>query len=166
MLNVAIAQEEELLTPSVNYTPRDLIVNDEPAIQTKTFSERGIPTEEELADLQKKIDGECQWIKLNTDFPIIWNCIKIKKWNGKDEEVDPTNAFSYMMGALSQIVVSLVLVICFILIIVAGIMRAWAWDDTGKTKAAKDILQKVAITIVLLWLAWVILKAINPVFFS
>ena len=102
----------------------------------------------------------CNWIKLNTDFPIIWNCIKITKWNGSD----PTNVFPTMMWALSQIVVSLVLVVCFILIIVAGIMRASEWE--GNAQKAKDLIKKVAITIVLLWLAWVILKAINPVFFS
>ena len=106
-----------------------------------------------------KTTESCTWIKLNTNFPIIWNCIHIKKWEWK--EADPTNAFPYMMSALSKIVVSLVLVICFILIIYAWIL--WSAD---KPKEAQKILEKVAITILLLWLAWVILKAINPVFFS
>ncbi len=99
----------------------------------------------------------CCWIKLNTNFPIIWNCIETKK----DASTNPTNAFPMMMWAITQIVVSLILVVCFILIIVAWVKRAS--DDP---KWWKELLQKVAITVILLWLTWVILKAINPVFFS
>lgn len=99
----------------------------------------------------------CCWIKLNTNFPIIWNCIETKK----DASTNPTNAFPMMMWVITQIVVSLILVVCFILIIVAWVKRAS--DDP---KWWKELLQKVAITVILLWLTWVILKAINPVFFS
>ena len=102
-------------------------------------------------------EKKCNWIKLNTDFPIIWNCIETKK----DASTNPTNAFPMMMWVITQIVVSLILVVCFILIIVAWVKRAS--DDP---KWWKELLQKVAITVILLWLTWVILKAINPVFFS
>ena len=102
----------------------------------------------------------CCGIKLNTNFPIIWNCI----WDDADE--DATNAFPTMTKALAKIVVSLILVVCFILVIVAGIMwaadkpwsRTWWW--------AKWLIAKVAITILLLWFSWVILRLINPNFFG
>ena len=98
--------------------------------------------------------SKCNWIKLNTNFPIIWNCISTSG-------TKPTEAFPYMIWALTKIVVSLVLVACFILIIYAGIL--WASD---KPKEAKDWLKRVAITILLLWFSWVILKIINPNFFN
>jgi hypothetical protein len=97
----------------------------------------------------------CKWIKLNTNFPIIWNCI------GDSPNEDETNAFPTMIWAITKIIISLILVVCFILIIVAGIM--WAAD---KPKEWKDLLKKVAITILLLWFSWAILRLINPNFFS
>ena len=100
--------------------------------------------------------GGCCWIKLNTNFPIIWNCIETKS-----NEANPTNAFPYMVWALTKIIMSLILVVCFILVIVSGIM--WSAD---KPKEAKDLLKKVAITILLLWFSWVILRLINPNFFG
>ena len=96
--------------------------------------------------------AECDWIKLNTCFPIIWNCIESK---------DATTAFPAMMWALAKIIVSLIFVVCFILVIYAGIL--WAMD---KPKDAKPILRKVAITILLLWFSGVILRLINPNFFG
>lgn len=103
---------------------------------------------------------ECNWIKLNTNFPFIWNCISIKKWSTADES-NPTNVFPRMMSALTKIIITIILVVCFILIIVAGIKWS-SWDP----KWWKDLIKKVAITIILLWLAWVILKLVNPAFFS
>lgn len=102
----------------------------------------------------------CDGIKLNTDFPIIWNCIEIKKGKG----TDVTEAFPTMIWALTKIIVSIILVVCFIMIIVAWIMRASSWDK-APTKA-KWLIIKVAVTILLLWFSWVILKLINPNFFS
>ena len=102
-------------------------------------------------------EWECKWIKLNTNFPIIWNCI----WTSADSETNPTNAFPYMIWALVKIVMSLIFVVCFILIIYAGIL--WSSD---KPKDARDLLKKVAITILLLWFSWAILRLINPNFFT
>ena len=98
---------------------------------------------------------KCNWVKLNTNFPIIWDCI----WDDNGE--DSTNAFPTMIWALTKIIISLILVVCFILIIVAWIMRAW-----DKPKEWKELLTKVAITILLLWFSSVILKLINPNFFG
>ena len=98
----------------------------------------------------------CCGIKLNTNFPIIWNCIETKS-----DEANPTNAFPYMVSALTKLAMSLILIMSFILIIYAGIL--WAAD---KPKEAKWWLKRVAITILILWFSWVILKLINPNFFS
>ena len=97
----------------------------------------------------------CNWIKLNTNFPIIWNCI----WDDADE--DPTNVFPTMTWALAKIIVSLILVVCFILIIVAWIL--WAANKPDK---ARPLLKNVAITILLLWFSWAILRLILPNFFG
>lgn len=104
---------------------------------------------------------ECEGIKLNTCFPIIWDCINIKKGG---EGTDVTQAFPTMIWALTKIIISIILVVCFIMIIVAWIMRASSWDK-APTKA-KSLIIKVAVTVLLLWFSWVILKLINPNFFS
>jgi len=102
------------------------------------------------------IDKEaCEWIALNTCFPIIWNCI----WG--DGDINSTNVFPSMIWALTKIVVALILVVCFILIIYAGIL--WSMD---KPKEAKDWLKRVAVTVLLLWFSGAILRLINPNFFT
>jgi len=105
--------------------------------------------------------SECNWIKLNTNFPIIWNCIET--WKGG---TDSTQAFPKMIWALTKIVMALILVACFITIIVAWIMLASAWEDQQQTKTARDWIKRVAITILLLWFSWAILRLINPNFFG
>ena len=117
----------------------------------------GMEPSEPSGETPKDCPNWCCGIRLNTNFPIIWNCIETK---------DATNAFPSMMWALTKIVMSLIFVVCFILIIVAGIMRAWAWEDSGKVKKAKWLLMRVAITILLLWFSGAILKLINPNFFG
>lgn len=95
---------------------------------------------------------ECHWIKLNTKVPFIWDCIESK---------NATTVFPTMTQWLVKIGMSVILVVCFILIIVGWIMIAsnnkiWKW---------KDLIIKVARVVALLWLSWVILKLINPTFF-
>lgn len=103
--------------------------------------------------------GECNWwIRLNTCFPIVWDCIHLKSWEGW---VDSTTALPYMIGALMKIIMSIIMVVCFILIIVSWIMRA-----SGEATKARELIKKVAITILLLWLSGIILKVINPLFFA
>lgn len=120
------------------------------------FGEEGVVVAWDASKSKKKECKDwCCGIKLNTNFPIIWNCI----W-GKGK-TDSTTAFPTMIWALTKIVMSLVLVACFILIIYAGIL--WSAD---KPKEAKERLKRVAITILLLWFSGVILRLINPNFFS
>lgn len=104
---------------------------------------------------KKECPNWCCWIKLNTNFPFIGNCI----WDSSNE--NETNAFPTMVWAITKIVMSLILVVCFILIIYAGIL--WA---SNKPTDAKKWLTRVAVTILLLWFSWAILRLINPNFFS
>ena len=106
---------------------------------------------------KKECKDWCCWIKLNTDFPIIWNCI----WGDKEDGVDATNAFPTMLGAFTKIIMSVILVVCFVMVIYAGILRS-----ANNPKEAKEWLTRVAITVALLWLSGVILKLINPNFFG
>jgi len=85
--------------------------------------------------------SKCKWIKLNTNFPIIWNCIETWGW-----KTNATQAFPTMIGALTKIIMALVLIVCFIFVIIAGIKRA---SDDPKT--ARSIIIKVGITVLLLW---------------
>ena len=104
---------------------------------------------------KRKCWDTCNWIKLNTCFPIIWDCI-----DTGDENTNQIQSFPKMMWALTKIVMTLVLIVCFILVIYAWIL--WASD---KPKDAQTWLKRVAITILLLWFSWVILRLINPNFF-
>lgn len=100
-------------------------------------------------------NNSCKWIKLNTDFPIIGDCIWV------DGGVNATNAFPTMIWALIKIITSIIIIVCFIMIIVAGIEIS-----SGNPKDGKAKIVKVAWTIALLWLSWVILRLINPTFFG
>ena len=100
----------------------------------------------------------CNWIKLNTDFPIIGNCIELKKWSNG---TDPTTVMPNLMWSLMKIIMSIIMVVCFIMIILGGIY--WASNDPKKWR---EMLKKAAVTVLLLWLSGVILKVINPTFFS
>ena len=105
-------------------------------------------------------EKKCNGIKLNTNFPIIWNCIST------GGGTDARNAFPTMIWALTKIAMALIFIICFIMIIVAWIMWAWAGEDASQAKKAKDWIFRVAVTVLLLWFSWVILRLINPNFFG
>ena len=119
------------------------------------------PEAQELKKKQEEAEKnakKCNWIKLNTDFPLIGNCIHLKKW---EWWVDSTTVLPVMIWSLMKITMSVVMVVCFIMIIIAGIKRS-----SNSPKEAQDLIKKVAITVLLLWLSGVILKVINPLFFS
>ena len=106
--------------------------------------------------------GSCEdGIKLNTCFPIIWDCIKTGE--GKTNAIQ---AFPTMIWSLTKLAMALILIVCFIAVIIAWIMWAWAWEDASKAKTAKTRLIRVAVTVLLLWFSWVILRLINPNFFG
>ena len=138
-------------------------------LQITDLKDYAIPIEWETPKVNDKINMNgmektcprwCCWIKLNTNFPIIGNCIST------GGGTDARNAFPTMIWALTKIAMALVFIVCFILIIVAWIMRAWAWWDSSQKTKAKNLIKKVAITILLLWFSGVILRLINPNFFA
>ena len=108
-------------------------------------------------------EWECNWIKLNTNFPVVWNCISFSDW---EEGTNPKNVFPKMIWGLTKVIMSLVLVWCFIWVIVAWIMRAADNPWTRKSWWAKWLLARIAITMLLLWFSGVILRLINPNFFG
>ncbi|GHW02399.1 hypothetical protein AGMMS50249_1850 [candidate division SR1 bacterium] len=108
-------------------------------------------------------EKECCGIKLNTDVPIIGNCIKMGNEKG---DINPTNAFPTLMGALIQIITSVLMVIGFLMIIVAGVMMTMGGADTKLFGQGKDMIFKVGTVIALLGLSGVILKFVNPYFFN
>ena len=135
------------------------ITNPNPGLQGKAE-----PTTQEWLKGVPETDGNawrtqetCKWIKLNTEFPLIWNCIWTS-WTG----INATNAFPVMITALTKIVMQVILVVCLILIIVWWIFIA-SDEKLGK---GKELIKKVAIVILLLWFSSVILKLINPNFFG
>ncbi|MDD2536995.1 MAG: hypothetical protein PHU61_00705 [Candidatus Absconditabacteria bacterium] len=108
----------------------------------------------------------CCGIKLNTDVPFIGNCITMGKSNSSGTTVTQLNAFEKLMSGLMQIATSFILIVSFLLIIVAGIMMTMGGVDSGNFKKGKDRIFKVAAALALLGMAGVILKIINPTFFT
>lgn len=108
----------------------------------------------------------CCGIKLNTNVPFIGNCIEYSndQWANTNENttrVNIMNAFPILMGSLSRIMLTIILIGSFLMIVVWGVMMTnpeQFWDG-------KKIIKNVIIAIALLWLSWIILNAINPNFF-
>lgn len=102
----------------------------------------------------------CCGVKLNTSIPFIGNCIESSS-QASGALITETTAFPILIGSLIKIVISVILIVSFILIIVAGVMMA-----TGDSKWGKDMIIKVAIGLAILWASGVILRLINPNFFG
>jgi hypothetical protein len=73
--------------------------------------------------------------------------------------VNVLNAFPLLIGGLSRILITVILIWSFIMIIYAGVMIA-TWDTSRR-----GVIYKVIRGILLLWASGVILNAINPNFF-
>lgn len=102
-------------------------------------------------------DDICCGIKLNTKVPFIGNCIEDKNYGGIWAE----QAFPTLMWALTQILVTVILILSFVLILIWGIMIA-----TGNASGGKKMIMKVVVGLALLWASGVILRLINPNFFG
>jgi len=121
---------------------------------------------------------QCCWIELNTQFPWIWRCIlfgdtndvaetwtnQYGQWN-TTSTVNILNAFPFLMQSLQKIFMTVFLLICFGMIIYAGVKMTTYWYDTAASSEAIGIIKKVAIAIALIWTSWLILYIINPNFF-
>lgn len=106
--------------------------------------------------------GVCCGIELNTNVPFIGRCIEGSTNDVGDDEqaVTSEDAFPVLMGSLTQILVTIILIVSFVLIIVGGIMIS-----TGNPSGGKSLIIKVVIGIALLGASGVILRLINPNFF-
>ena len=104
--------------------------------------------------------GVCCGIKLNTKIPFIGDCIESSS-QASGAVITETTAFPVLVTALVKILISVILIASFVLIVVAGVMRA-----TGNAKWGKDMIVKVAIWLAILWASGVILRLINPNFFG
>ena len=107
--------------------------------------------------LDCNLESVCCGVELNTKVPFIGKCIEDESYGGVSSE----KAFPTLMWALTQILVTIILIVSFVLIIVGGIMIA-----TGNPSWGKKMIMKVVIGIALLWASGVILRLINPNFFG
>lgn len=96
-------------------------------------------------------------IKLNTNIPWIWKCIK------KEEATD---TFWRLMWALMSIVVNITVAVSFIALIASWVMMSLSWVNQSTAWKWKDLLKKVIWWIVLIWVSGIILHTINPNFFK
>lgn len=96
-------------------------------------------------------------IKLNTRIPFIPQCIPYKG----NAEINPTNAFPVLMGALIRILLSVILVVSFWALIVWWVMMT----IPGQYDTWKKLAWKVIRVIASLAFLSVILYLINPNFF-
>ena len=123
-----------------------------------------------IAPLFTYADGEtsttkCEWIQLNTNVPFVWNCIEIKEAGSKDGATTPVNAFPKLMGAMMNLMMTIILIMSLLLIVYAGVLMTMEWS-VSKQGEGMSIIKKVAAGMALLWASWVILKIINPNFFT
>ncbi len=120
-------------------------------------------------------NGKCvkAWIKLNTNVPFVGSCILMKNsWltypdsTPDTTEVNQINAFPTLIGGLMQIVTTTVLIVSFLMIVFAGVMMTMGGVKAEWFNKWKGLIFKVAGVLALLGLSGVILKIINPTFFS
>lgn len=103
----------------------------------------------------------CCWVKLNTDVPFIWNCIELWSNNWDTGKITEQNAFPTLVAWLTKLLMTVILIVCFLVLIVA-----WVLWTTWDAKKWKDLIKWVAIALALLWASWVILRLVNPNFFG
>lgn len=113
---------------------------------------------------------KARWgIMLNTNVPFIGRCIEM--WNktvkGKESlQVSQGWAFPFLLRALINIAVSLILVSSLITVIVGWVMIASSRDDNTVMNDWKNLIRKAIIGLIMLWASWIILALINPNFFG
>jgi hypothetical protein len=113
------------------------------------------------------VDGQkCCGIKLNTDVPFIGRCIEIRATNntgqsGSVTTVNQYTVFPRLMRALTNIVLTLIMVGSLIMLIISGVMIA-----SGQAAEGKTMIKRVVISLVLLGASGIILRLINPFFFG
>lgn len=120
-------------------------------------------------DFKLKATVCCEWILLSTNVPFIWQCIVYRKSSDIQPAawlvVDEDNAFPVLMGWLSKILVSIILLVSFVGILIGGVMISASWWSEEWANKGRKIIGNVISALALLWASGVILKLINPNFF-
>ncbi len=107
------------------------------------------------------------WISLNTNVPFVWNCISLRASSSADTtQVTPTTAFPRLLWGLTKIVMTVILIFCFMAIIVGGVLISMGGASEEQAKKWKDLIKHVVMALALLGASGVILRVINPSFFS
>lgn len=124
----------------------------------KQEEERKKKTEE----LNKKTNAQiCNGIKLNTDFPFVGKCIGYET-----DGTNQINVFPKMIRSLMKLTISIIMLMSFLIIVISGVMITSSGYDGGNYKEGIENIKKVAIGLALLGASGVILKLINPNFFT
>lgn len=103
----------------------------------------------------------CCGVKLNTDVPFIWNCIELGQANWTTGKITEANAFPTLIAWLTKLLMTVILIVCFLVVIVA-----WVLWTTWDSKKGKELIKWVAIALALLGASGVILRLVNPNFFG
>ncbi len=109
-----------------------------------------------------KCDGG---ITLNTNIPFVGRCIAVSNSDGNADAVQ-LNAFPRLVQWLGRLLLSIILLLSFVLVIAGGVMIAASGADSNAYGQWKKLITKVIIGIALLGMMGVILRLINPNFFT
>ncbi len=113
-------------------------------------------------------DKCCVGTLLNTNVPFVGQCITLAKdwasWDGT--VVTEETAFPVLMGSLTKMMVTVILLISFVAILAGGVMISASGGSDSWAKKGKELIGKVIIAIAVLWASGVILRLINPNFFK
>jgi len=103
-----------------------------------------------------------KWIYLNTQVPFVW-----EPDNPKCLVPDGTGqAWANVLTALTKILMTFVLIGGFGALVRAWVMIASSWWEDGRKTQWMKLIKAVVIAFALLWSLWVILRFINPNFFT
>ena len=107
------------------------------------------------------------WISLNTNVPFVGNCISLRSSSSSSTtEVTPATAFPRLLAWLTKIVMTVILIFCFMAIIVGGVLISMGWASEEQATTWKKLIKHVVVALALLGASGVILRVINPSFFS
>lgn len=126
----------------------------------KIISKEAEKNREKLEEAER---NRCKWIKLNTDFPFVGKCIGYETDGTKTNQI---NVFPKMIRSLMKLTISIIMLMSFLIIVISGVMITSSGYDGGNYKEGIENIKKVAIGLALLGASGVILKLINPNFFT
>lgn len=114
----------------------------------------------------------CCGVQLNVPLPFIGDCIEMTTNNSTagsrtgSISVNQLNAFPVLVKWITKILVTLIMIFSIIVVIVAWLMMTTSVASEQNYKTWLKYLEKVLISLILLWTSWLILKLINPSFFG